>query len=114
MSGPGFSRAYNERTGESLPAQEIVARSERGEPAAQTCVGDYEDRMARGLAHVINILDPDVIVVGGGMSKIERLYENVPRRWGEYVFSQEVKTRLLPPAHGDASGVRGAAWLWAA
>ncbi len=114
LSGPGFSSAYRARTGESLQATEIVARSGCGECAAQACLSDYEDRMARGLAHVINILDPDVIVLGGGMSKIEQLYENVPRRWGEYVFSDEVKTRLLPPVHGDASGVWGAAWLWAA
>ena len=114
LSGPALSDAYRTHTGDCLPAAEIVARSGGGEPAARGCLMDYEDRMARGLAHVINILDPDVIVLGGGMSKIEQLYENVPRRWGEYVFSDEVKTRLLPPHHGDASGVRGAAWLWAA
>ena len=70
-------------------------------------------RRAKALAHVVNIFDPDVIVLGGGLSKIERLYANVPLRWGEFVFSDRVDTRLLPPAHGDASGVRGAAWLWA-
>ena len=68
--------------------------------------------MARGLAHVINILDPDVIVLGGGMGNIQRLYQNVPALWSEYVFSDVVSTKLLPPKHGDASGVRGAAWLW--
>jgi fructokinase len=72
----------------------------------------YEDRMARSLAHVINILDPDAIVLGGGMGNIERLYKNVPALWGEYVFSDAVVTQLLPPVYGDSSGVRGAAWLW--
>ena len=72
----------------------------------------YEERLARSLAAVINLLDPDVIVLGGGMSKLERLYTEVPRLWTRYVFSDNVTTRLVPPAHGDASGVRGAAWLW--
>jgi predicted NBD/HSP70 family sugar kinase len=68
--------------------------------------------MARCLAGVINILDPEIIVLGGGLSGIARLYRHVPRLWGRYVFSDVVRTRLLPPAHGDSSGVRGAAWLW--
>ena len=68
--------------------------------------------MARALATVVNVLDPDVIVLGGGMSEIARLYDDVPRRWGAYVFSDRVDTRLVPPRHGAASGVRGAAWLW--
>ena len=68
--------------------------------------------MARSLAHVINILDPDVIVLGGGMSNVRRLYDNVPKLWGGYVFSDRVDTRLVAPAYGDSSGVRGAAWLW--
>ena len=72
----------------------------------------YEDRMARSLAHVINILDPEVIVLGGGMSNIGRLYQNVPRLWGRYVFSDRVDNRLVPARHGDSSGVRGAACLW--
>jgi fructokinase len=72
----------------------------------------YEERLARALAGVINILDPDVIVLGGGVSKVARLYENVPKLWRRHVFSDRVDTRLLPPRHGDASGVRGAAWLW--
>ena len=72
----------------------------------------YEDRMARALASVINLLDPDVIVLGGGMSNAGRLYENVPRLWARFVFSDRVRTRLVPPLHGDSSGVRGAAWLW--
>jgi predicted NBD/HSP70 family sugar kinase len=68
--------------------------------------------MARGLAHVINILDPDVIVLGGGMGNIERLYTHIPQQWGKYVFSDRVDTVLVPPKFGDSSGVRGAAWLW--
>ena len=72
----------------------------------------YEDRMARSLAHVINVLDPDVIVLGGGMSNVQRLYKNVPAIWGKYVFSDVVLTKLVPPVFGDSSGVRGAAWLW--
>jgi fructokinase len=72
----------------------------------------YEERLARALSGVINILDPDVIVLGGGVSKVARLYRNVPRLWQRHVFSDQVATRLLPPKHGDASGVRGAAWLW--
>ena len=78
----------------------------------QSALGRYEERLARSLAGVINILDPDVIVLGGGVSKVSRLYDNVPRLWLPYVFSDRVATRLLPPQHGDASGVRGAAWLW--
>ena len=72
----------------------------------------YEERLARALASVINVLDPGAIVLGGGVSNVARLYDNVPRRWAQFVFSDAVATRLLPPTHGDASGVRGAAWLW--
>jgi fructokinase len=72
----------------------------------------YEERLARALAAVINVLDPDVIVLGGGMSNVARLYTQVPRLWGRHVFSDQVATRLVPPVHGDSSGVRGAAWLW--
>ncbi len=72
----------------------------------------YENRMARSLAHIINVLDPDVIVLGGGLSNIDRLYRRVPELWERWVFSDRVETQLLPPLHGDSSGVRGAAWLW--
>ncbi len=78
----------------------------------ESALGTYEERLARALAGVINILDPDVVVLGGGVSKVARLYENVPKLWRKHVFSDQVATRLLPPKHGDASGVRGAAWLW--
>jgi fructokinase len=78
----------------------------------ESALGRYEERLARALAGVINILDPDVIVLGGGVSNVARLYANVPRLWQRHVFSDRVDTRLSPPKHGDASGVRGAAWLW--
>lgn len=112
ISGPGLSRDYAGLTGKTVPAQEVVKLAEQGEDMAETALRRYEDRMARSLAHIINILDPDVIVLGGGMSNVARLYETVPALWGQYVFSDVVNTRLVPPLHGDASGVRGAAWLW--
>ena len=91
-----------------------MVAAEHGEACSLASLERYENRLARGLAHVINILDPDVIVLGGGMSKIARLYEAVPRRWQEWAFSDRVDTKLRPPVHGDSSGVRGAAWLWPA
>lgn len=113
LSGPGMAADHRRHTGEALSPPEIVARAERGERACEATLQRYEDRLARGLAQVINVLDPQVIVLGGGMSNIRRLYRNVPRRWGRYVFSDRVDTRLLAPRHGDSSGVRGAAWLGA-
>lgn len=112
LSGPGFERDFQAATGLALSAAAIVRAAEEGDAQAEAALRRYEDRMARALASVINLLDPDVIVLGGGMSNIVRLYRNVPTLWGQYVFSDRVDTRLLPPAHGDASGVRGAAWLW--
>jgi fructokinase len=112
LSGPGFAQSYAQATGKMVSAEEIVILALQGERTAEQVLQDYEDRMARALASMINVLDPDVIVLGGGMSNIERLYRNVPRVWGEYVFSDQVATRLVPPLHGDSSGVRGAAWLW--
>jgi fructokinase len=116
LSGPGLSNDHERRTGARLAAPEIVADAESGNAAAVETLTRYEHRMARALAGVINVLDPDVIVLGGGLSHIDRLYENVPRLWGAYVFSAGVpdvpRTRLARAAHGDASGVRGAAWLW--
>ncbi len=111
LSGPGFARDFRALTGYSLDPALIVEKAESGDAKAIACLGRYMDRMARSLAHVINILDPDVIVLGGGMSNISRIYREVPRFWGAYVFSDRVDTRLVPPAHGDSSGVRGAAWL---
>jgi fructokinase len=113
LSGPGLARDHREKTGEALDATEIAARAEAGDPGAGATLERYEDRMARALAVLINILDPDAVVLGGGMSKLGRLYENVPRRWQKYGFSDRLDTPLLAPLHGDSSGVRGAAWLWA-
>jgi fructokinase len=112
LSGPGLAREYARRTGAALSATEIAARADGGEPVARDVLARYESRLARALASVVNVLDPDVIVLGGGLSRLARLYEAVPRLWGAWVFSDRVDTRLLPPAHGDSSGVRGAAWLW--
>jgi fructokinase len=112
LSGPGMMQDHRDVTGETLDAAAIVARAAAGDAACEATLQRYEDRLARSLAHVVNILDPDVIVLGGGMSNIHRLYENVPRLWGRYVFSDRVDTRLVPNRHGDSSGVRGAAWLW--
>jgi fructokinase len=112
LSGPGFARNFKKQTGRKLDAAGIVALATTGDQQAEQALTLYEDRMARALATIINVIDPHVIVLGGGMSNIQRLYDNVPKRWGEYVFSGEVHTRLLPNVHGDSSGVRGAAWLW--
>src|SRR4029077_15280162 len=98
--------------GEPIGAQEIAARAAAGDALADRSLARYESRMARALASVINVLDPDVIVLGGGLSNIDRLYERVPRLWAPHVFSDRIATRLVRAAHGDSSGVRGAAWLW--
>jgi fructokinase len=116
LSGPGLTREHERRSGRRVPAIEIAALAASGAAAANETMACYEHRMARALATVINVLDPDVIVLGGGLSNITRLYENVPRLWGGFVFSAGLSdtpsTRLVRAAHGDASGVRGAAWLW--
>ncbi|AVM73485.1 ROK family protein [Magnetospirillum gryphiswaldense] len=108
LSGPGLERQH----GHGLRVPDILALAERGDDLAEGVLACYEDRLARALAGVINIVDPQVIVLGGGVGNMARLYRNVPRLWGEYVFSDTVETKLLPPTHGDSSGVRGAAWLW--
>jgi fructokinase len=112
LSGPGLARDHREATGEDLDAPAIAARAAAGDPGAEATLRRYETRLARALASVINLLDPDAIVLGGGLSNLGRLYEAVPRLWARWVFSDRVDTRLVPPRHGDASGVRGAAWLW--
>lgn len=112
LSGPGMARDHFNRTGEELAAEEIVAGAEGGREICIETLDRYIDRLARSLALVINVVDPDVIVVGGGLSKIERIYDAVPERLARYVFSDQVTTPLVPPRHGDASGVRGAALLW--
>jgi len=99
-------------SGLQTSASDVFAYAEAGEPSAVACVERYVDRLARSLAHVINIVDPHVIVLGGGLSNVERIYHDVTSLWHRYIFSDSVATRLLRNAHGDASGVRGAAWLW--
>ena len=112
LSGPGMAYHHAQRSGKTWDAPSIIAGAAEGDAACEQTLMEYEDRLARALSQVINILDPDVIVLGGGMSNITRLYENVPKLWGKYVFSDRVDTRLEKNRHGDSSGVRGAAWLW--
>ncbi len=112
LSGPGLQMSYYRRTGVRTSAHEIADRAEQGERDANRTMERYENRLARGLASVINLLDPEVIVLGGGVSNIDRLYPHVKDLWGEYVFSDEVRTELVKAQYGDSSGVRGAAWLW--
>jgi fructokinase len=111
LSGPGMMQLHQRETGASLSAEEIVQRAEQGDVACERSLQAYEHRLARSLAHVINILDPDVIVLGGGMSNIARLYTILPVLWGSWVFSDRVDTKLVKHRYGDSSGVRGAAWL---
>lgn len=123
LSGPGLSADYHQGTGRSESPPDILAKAESGDRAALGAVMRYERRVAKALASIINVVDPDVVVLGGGMSNVERLYEAVPRHWGEWVFARlrgasagqaddVVRTKLVRARHGDASGVRGAAWLW--
>lgn len=111
LSGPGLAADHLRVTGEALTPEQIVAAAEAGNAAAEQSLRRYEERLARALAHVINVVDPHVIVLGGGMSKLDRLYANVPALWSRYIFSDVVLTRLVPPRYGDSSGVRGAAWV---
>jgi len=113
LSGPGLAADHASGSGETADARTIVARADAGDPSCLRTLGRYESRLARALAHVINIVDPDVIVLGGGLSNAGRLYENVPRLWSAWVFADSVATRLVRHVHGDSSGVRGAAWLHA-
>jgi len=108
LSGPAIERQFG--PGVRLP--DIAVLADQGDDRAEGLLARSEDRLARALATVINVLDPHVVVLGGGVGNMARLYRNVPRLWGEYVFSDQVATRLLAPVHGDSSGVRGAAWLW--
>jgi len=112
LSGPGMARDHLFATGQALDAAAIGAAAQRGDPACAATLARYEERLARALAHVINLIDPDVIVLGGGVSNLDRLYAAVPRLWTPYVFSDRIQTRLSRNLHGDSSGVRGAAWLW--
>lgn len=117
LSGPGMTADHERCAGRRELPRDIVVAADRGDAAATATMERYERRMARALASVINVLDPDVIVLGGGMSNIQRLYDNIPRLWAQWVFAatgsaSHIRTRLARAAHGDASGVRGAAWLW--
>ena len=119
LSGPAVAREYAAAAGlaDGDPRPDVTAiagRAAAGESLAEDVLARYEDRLARGLASIINVIDPHVIVLGGGLSNLSRLYTAVPARWGAYVFSDRVDTRLVPAQHGDSSGVRGAAWLWTA
>jgi fructokinase len=112
LSGTGLSRDYEAATNRTADARLIAGLADGGDPGAQAALCRYEDRMARALAGVLNILDPDAVVFGGGVSNIARLYDSIPRLWGRYAFSDRIDTPLLAPQHGDSSGVRGAAWLF--
>ena len=112
LSGPGLARDQVAAGGESVVAEEVAARAAEGDAAAEAALRRYEDRLARALASVINLLDPDAVVLGGGLSNLARLYVAVPERLSAFVFSDRVDTPILRPKHGDSSGVRGAAWLW--
>lgn len=112
LSGPALARDYIMLGGDDLSAAEVTARAGRGEPRALACLDRYERRFARAIASIINVIDPDVIVVGGGLSNMTRLYNRVPELWAPHIFSDRVETQLVRAKHGDASGVRGAAWLW--
>jgi predicted NBD/HSP70 family sugar kinase len=112
LSGSGMEADHAKTAGARLETAAIVAGAAADDAACVATLDRYEARLARALAGVINVLDPDMIVLGGGLSNVSRLYANIPRLWGAHVFSDEVRTRLVPPLHGDSSGVRGAAWLW--
>jgi fructokinase len=112
LSGPGLQRDHFETTGEPLSTRTIVARALSGDTACYATFERYIDRLARAMASLINLFDPDVIVVGGGLSHIAALYERVPARWSRYLTGSHVETRFVANLHGDASGVRGAARLW--
>jgi fructokinase len=114
LAGPALARDHLRATGQARSAQDIARHAAAGDRDCASALARYEERLARALAHVINILDPEVIVLGGGMSNVARLYAGVPARWAPWVFSDRVDTRLVRHAHGDSSGVRGAAWLWPA
>ncbi len=114
LSGPGFAAEHLRHGGGVLDPPAIVEAARLGDEGAKATLERYAERLARALAQVINLLDPDVIVLGGGLSNIAALYDEVPRRWAPHVFSDVVTTPLRAAAHGDSSGVRGAAWLWRA
>jgi predicted NBD/HSP70 family sugar kinase len=112
LSGPGLAADHVRRGGAPRSAEEIVVRAADHDAIAETTIAIWVDRLARALASIINVIDPHVIVVGGGLSRLEVIYTRVPEQWPQWVFSDRVETRIVPARYGDASGVRGAAWLW--
>ncbi len=112
ISGTGFATDYQRLSGQGLTGSEIMRLVGEGDEKAELALSRYEQRLAKSLAHVVNILDPDVIVLGGGMSNVERLYQTVPDLVKQWVFGGECETPIRKAMHGDSSGVRGAAWLW--
>jgi fructokinase len=114
LSGPALAREYRARSGNELTAEEIALAADSDDAAAARCLKVYEDRLARGLASIINVVDPDVIVLGGGLSNLTELYAALPPLVATYAFSDGIDTPIVRAAHGDSSGVRGAAWLWPA
>jgi fructokinase len=114
VSGPGLSADHNRMTGEVLDAAEIARRAAAGDAAAYASLGRHADRLARGLGTVVNVLDPDIIVIGGGLSHLVHLYGVLPGLMAPHVFGEDTRVRVAPPRWGDAGGVRGAAWLWPA
>ena len=112
VSGPAFERDHTEQTGRTMSGADIAAAADAGDAGASDALGHLEDRLARGLAMIINIIDPDVIVMGGGLSNIDRLYANLPGLIDGYIFSDTISTPIRKAVHGDSGGVRGAAWLW--
>jgi len=112
LSGPGMAADHVQEGGQPLTAKEIVAGAAAGDAQCEATLARYEERLARALASVVNIIDPEVIVLGGGLSNVERWYASVPGLWDKYIFSDVVTTKLVRNVHGDSSGVRGAAWLW--
>lgn len=114
LAGPGFAADYLRTNGQALRSEQIVAAATAREEAALAAVARYQHRLARALASVINVLDPDIIVLGGGLSRVPLLYDQVSALWRQWVFTETVHTRLAAAVHGDSSGVRGAAWLWPA
>jgi predicted NBD/HSP70 family sugar kinase len=112
LSGPSFARSYQRAGGEDILPVKIMEAVRAGDETANACFDAYIDRLARALASMINIFDPEAVVLGGGMSNVQEIYERVPQVWEPHIFSDRIDTRLLPNKHGDSSGVRGAAWLW--
>jgi len=112
LSGPGLLKRFSSAGGQAVSVPDLLQQMQNGDRLAQTSIENYESQLARALASVINILDPDIIVLAGGLSNIQRLYTNIPKQWAKYIFSDYINTKLVAAEHGDSSGVRGAAWLW--